>query len=553
MASFLDLPDEIILAISDHVPVQALGRLVATCQLLHNCLSSALYRKGLEDDATVLDWAATVGNQRTVQRVLHCASPSPRLIERAINIAIVRLLLEQGRPPWDPATSSEGAFSSPLFIAGMCRNLEMVQMLLDKGASPAEYPDDDIGFLVYFCTAWEIGPNNEEPSRQHSQAFDPSILQLLVQNGLPLNSSEIVYHAMSLGCKVGVISLLIDLGLDPNARSHIWNTALYYVLGNHRDDWEGCVALIQNCLEHGVDINLRDANGETVLYTAAEKAHPAVIRAVLAAGAEVHVLNTYGQTSIQCAAMRDDVDLEILQTFFDFDPEMPRGAAGSLEVMLIQMVTRRKLDCISLLLSKGLELIPDMSPSILVLAAAAVGDAETVQQLLQDHQGLDFTVYDGNRSTALMSATRWGYDEVIRILMSHMDMVDVDVSCDWYENSLLHLAMYSGKESTASILMEQSDSFNNTNASNCTPLTIAVQHQSATIVRRLLEHGSDVMVTDSTGKTLLQNAIERGDTAIVEILLDSGAFCATLDNAHQTPMSLAVTNGKADILQLLRE
>ncbi|KAL3444293.1 ankyrin repeat-containing domain protein [Aspergillus insuetus] len=495
-----------------------------------------------------------------MQRVFQYASPSPRLIERAINnallknhVAIVRLLVDHGLPPWDPATSAEGAFSSPLYIASFCRNLEVVQILLDKGARPIGYSEEEIGFLVYFCTAWESGLSKEGSSRLHSQPFDPSILRLLVQHGLPINSSEIVSHALFLGCNVGVIGLLIDLGLDPGARGSDGHSALYYVLSRRGNDGEDCVAFVQKCLKHGVDINLRDENGCTLLYAAARNAHSAVIRAVLAAGAEVHVFNTYGQTPMQCAAMRDDVDVDILQPFLDFGQGMPRGAAGNLESMLIRMITRRKLECIRLLLSKGLEMTPDMSPSILVLAAAAVGDAETVQRLLQHHEEIDFMVHDGLGNTALMIATRWGEDDVIRTLMSHMDKVDVGISCDRRDNSLLHLAMYSGKESTAALVMEQSDTFNNIDASHWTPLTIAVQYQSATIVRHLLELGSDVMAKDSSGKTPLHYAVKRGDARIVEILLDSGALCTAPDNAQQTPVALAVTQEKVEILQLLRE
>jgi ankyrin repeat protein len=310
-------------------------------------------------------------------------------------------------------------------MAGFRRNLEVVQMLLDKGARPIGYSDEETGFLVYLCTAWESGPSKQESSRLQSQPFDPSILQLLVQHGLLISSSEIVAYALFMGCNVGVFGLLIDLGLDPGARGSDGHSALSYVLGRRGNDWEDSVAFVQKCLKHGVNINLRDENGCTPLYAAARNAHPAVIRAVLAAGAEVHVFNTYGQTPMQCAAMRDDVDVDILRPFLEFGRDMARSAAGNLKSMLMRMVKRKNLECIRLLLSSGLEMTPDMSPSILVLAAAIVGDAETVQQLLQHHEDIDFMIDDGWGNTALMIATRWGYDDVIRTLMSHMDKVNV--------------------------------------------------------------------------------------------------------------------------------
>jgi hypothetical protein len=326
MLSVFDLPNEIVLTILDYIPLQTLGRLTLTCRTLHDRLNSLLYWKGQEGDTTALDWAATTGNQKTVQRIFQYTSPSPNFIERAINSAIpknhvptVRLLLDQGLPPWDPASSTEGAFSSPLFRAGMCRNLEIVKMLLDAGAKPIGYSNEEVGFLVHGCTSWENGPDSEETSQQHDEPFDPSILQLLVQRGLRVNSPEIVHHALALGCRVGVMSFLIDLGLDPNVQSFNWHTPLYQVLGRREKDWKECVAFIQKCVEHGMDVNLRDAQGMTILDKVGENAHPAVVQELITAGGKVPAIDMYS-IRMQYAAMRKDASLNSAPPF-----RCPRG------------------------------------------------------------------------------------------------------------------------------------------------------------------------------------------------------------------------------------
>ncbi|KAL2829375.1 ankyrin repeat-containing domain protein [Aspergillus pseudoustus] len=432
MALLLNIPNEILLLIVTHLSTQALGRLTATCRSAHDRLNSFLYSKGLEGETTVLDWAATTGNQSTVHRVFEYTTPSLGLIESAMNnaipknlITIVRLLLDRGLPPWDPASAREGAVSSPLFRAGMCRNFEIVNMLLDAGARPHGYSDEEIGFLVHFSTTWENGPNMEEEAGQQSnEPFDPRILQLLVQHGLSISSPEVVHQAIALGCKVPLISFLVDLGLDPNARSYIWHTPLYYVLSKRGMDSEDCVALIKKCVEHGLDVNLRDAQSVTVLHKAAEKAHPAVIRELISAGAELYAFDMYGRTPVQVAIMRGNVSPEILRAFFNTDVEMPQAVTHRLGSMLLRMIKSRKLECISLLLRKGLEAIPNVSTSILVLAAATVGDVAIVRQLLHEYPDVDLmNTRDHDGNTALKIAMKWGYSDVVRILTSHMSSI----------------------------------------------------------------------------------------------------------------------------------
>ena len=83
----------------------------------------------------------------------------------------------------------------------------------------------------------------------------------------------------------GVITTLLEAGVDVNVRSEFGDTPLQDVLGDRE---QVKPAMVKALLEAGADPNVRDSGGFTPLHDAAYEAKDAdVIEALLAAGADL--------------------------------------------------------------------------------------------------------------------------------------------------------------------------------------------------------------------------------------------------------------------------
>lgn len=135
-------------------------------------------------------------------------------------------------------------------------------------------------------------------------------------------------------------------------------------------------------LDKGVDADVRDERGETPLMAAVRADdHPAVVAALLAAGAKSWLRNPYAETALMLAAFH--------------------GRAHSVAVLL-----ERGTDI-------GETNRMGWTP---LLYAAFAGHAAIVGQLLAHGAPVDFTAANG--MTALMLAARNGHAETVELLLA---------------------------------------------------------------------------------------------------------------------------------------
>lgn len=71
---------------------------------------------------------------------------------------------------------------------------------------------------------------------------------------------------------------------------------------------EGETARIAAYLDAGAPINMRNANGDTMLMLAAYHERPETVRMLAARGAGLELANDRGQRALSCAAFKQDVD-----------------------------------------------------------------------------------------------------------------------------------------------------------------------------------------------------------------------------------------------------
>jgi ankyrin repeat protein len=196
----------------------------------------------------------------------------------------------------------------------------------------------------------------------------------------------------------------------------------------------------------------------------------------------------------------------------------------------------------------------------LLLVATFLGNGIAVRQLLEilgSEEGHNMSAAlretDSEGNTALMIAARLGYDDIICALIPHISQFHVRGTQNTSGESALHLAMYSGKESTVRLLAEWlPDALRAVDSKWRTPLAVAVQVQTAGVVEYLLDKESNIATRDSEHRTLLHHAVDRGSEQIVRLLLDRKCP-RTTDRSGETAFTRAARKGNAGIVRLFLE
>lgn len=136
----------------------------------------------------------------------------------------------------------------------------------------------------------------------------------------------LLHEACSNG-NVEAMRVLLERGVDPNARHEKKETALIVAAGSGND------ALVRLLLEHKADIEAEDQDGDSALHTAAYHGFEGVARALLENGARPAVCGGSGLTPMQWALNRDHPEVAQLLLDFKAFPDL----ADDTRVPLIQL------------------------------------------------------------------------------------------------------------------------------------------------------------------------------------------------------------------------
>ncbi len=205
-------------------------------------------------------------------------------------VVVVQLLLERGAKI--DARDNSGATS--LILASGAGQLPSVQLLLEKRAALDVMTN---GGYTALLTA--LDRSAQQPAQVNAVA------RLLADRGAPLDpaseaATQVAFRAAGSG-NIEVLMLLLDRGLDPEARDRAGTPLLLAAAGNDR-----LVALL---VDEGASASARNAAGETVLMAAAGKGSLESVGFLLERGADPNAVASSGQTALLAAAARPNVEV----------------------------------------------------------------------------------------------------------------------------------------------------------------------------------------------------------------------------------------------------
>jgi ankyrin repeat protein len=280
---------------------------------------------------TALMWAAAEGHAAAVEELVRAkadmnlrsnAGFTPFLFAvREGRLEAVKTLLRSGadvnqalQATGQMAGRRRAAGMSALALAASNAHFELAAHLLDAGADPnANVP----GWTALHSVTWvrKPGLGDNDPAPQGSGAMTSlQFVRKLAAKGADLNSRmtrrvNVGLTALNtngattyvLAARTGdaeLMRLLAELGADVKIPTADGATAMIVAAGlgtrspgEDAGSEEEVVEALQAALDHGLDINAVDNNGETAMHGAAYKNLPGAVRFLASHGAKIEVWN----------------------------------------------------------------------------------------------------------------------------------------------------------------------------------------------------------------------------------------------------------------------
>ncbi|KAH8646790.1 ankyrin repeat-containing domain protein [Xylariales sp. PMI_506] len=498
---------------------------------------------------------------------------------------IVNLLLAAGAEINTP----EGRWSTPVRAAIVSGHSDVFRLLMDHGADVA---------LACSTERLNSRDHNQQPLRALELAVESGNIDIvkaaLEADSVWIENDSKRPHPLIRSCQQGrldIASLLLDYGTQINMVDNKYHSVISgeYASPLHAAVIGGHAALVETLLRRGADPNIE--YGEIIrvapLFKAIEKADLHIIQLLLDAGADIHRRNN-GATALSTAIIHGNMavikkliaggaeatihpsrwnpfylatDMEnpdvmelLLETMYSSGNEDTESIVDD-AFEIIANKEQPKDSALRLLLDYSAQ--PTLTRFIWVCAAGSVPIATRMLE-----QGMDVNGDDENTEFCpLQVAARYLREEMVYLLLHHGAQVN-------YKGTQLKTPLMLALEACATLLRTSLKSENaprfparhrHVHPRDFSPITLNYQRvqQCTHIVQSLLERGADVVgdaaATDGDFGGPLHLACWIGNTSLVKALLDKGADVRGVGGYFQTTLFAAIEGGNHDVMSLLLE
>lgn len=229
-------------------------------------------------------------------------------------------------------------------------------------------------------------------------------------------------HCKSRSIAIGVMIalwsvLLMDVG-SAHAQTPPSHAEIATYTGLHRAASLGDAALVRALLADGADPNTPDKAGRTPLHVATFGSHPDALRALVVGGGDVNLFDGERYDLITIAAVANDLAMMELALELGGDPALVTSTYDGTALIAASHLGHHQV--VQSLIDAGapLDHVNNLGWTALI-EAVILGDGgprhiETVRALIS--AGADRTIADGDGITPLRHAEIRGYTEMIELL-----------------------------------------------------------------------------------------------------------------------------------------
>ena len=350
-----------------------------------------------------------------------------------------------------------------------------LKVLMEKGASPNTDHDCDVNYpMHYIISFWKSNVM--------------LILQLLVEHGADIDAEDehgataVVRAQMQENFEA--MAFLLENGAKSSYTvPQLGVSSMLHLAVDSLKDVDKTLTMIRFLLTHGVDVNFRDADGETPLCWALltkqlwSSRLSEVIQLLLDNGACVNSQDLRGATPL------------ILTTHVIQTHQSNQIKAGDQTVLAIWSLA-----------------VHDLATEQIARMLCALG--------------ADSSVPDAYGWTALHHVADKGRADIAELLIE--SKVQVNATTAW-ETTALYMAAQRGYIDAVKVLIASGADPNITSQWDSSPLASAAENGHTDITQLLLPITTDLENQDGDGDTALSNAAHNGQIAVVRLLLDAGA------------------------------
>jgi len=439
-----------------------------------------------------------------------------------------------------------------LHLAGRKKNRDIVEFLVSKGAKVNARGQYDVTAL-------------------HNAIWtDIGIIDFLVSAGADANAKD-SYGYTPLFWAVWkdkeTIQLLIDAGADVDSKNKDGKTALEFAMNGgsnaeivrllserstavptiHVAAYIGDANQVQVLIEEGVDLDMRDKNGNSPLHYAAGRGCHDVVKLLIDNGADIHIRNKGGKTPLHMATQKTHRDVVQLLIAKEADINI-KDKDGNTPLYYACRKDKNQ-DILELLLSAGAE--ADFRASDTertLLHNAAEKGLKGIAKVLLDHD-VNINVRDKLHYTPLHLASENGNTDVVVHLISN----NADINAkNRFGRTPLDLAVANGHDEVIRSLIAGGANVNAQPERGVRPLIMASYRGYTKIAEILVNSAADVNAT-SNGESALHRAAYWGHKDVAELLIARGAEVCAKDQRGRTPLQLAEKRNHTDIVDLLKK
>ena len=370
--------------------------------------------------------------------------------------------------------------------------------------------------------------------------------------------SSYALHIAADNGNIQAVQLLVGCGTDVNAMNSSGKTPLHTAAGGKGDCSELCLIL----LEHNVEIDAVDEDGNQPLHLACKKGHTRICMLLLSNGADVNAVNRSNQTALHAAASSNRDCSELCSILLEHKAKIDAVDEDGNQPLHLACKQGHTKTC-WLLLSKGADVkaVNKYAKTPLLIAAGGNKEYPDLCSVLLEHEA-DVDAVDADGNQPLHLACKRGHFATGSLLLSHgADVTALDKqqriplhlasesilqSARVGSSYALHIAADNGNIQAVQLLVGCGADVNAVNRSNQTPLLAAASsnRDCSELCSILLEHKAKIDAVDEDGNQPLHLACRQGHIETCTLLLSNGADVNAVNRSNQTPLLAAASSNR---------